>query len=61
MVTVCEPHDEEIVTEPLCFLTLIVNVVEPVPVTVAESGETCIWPLLLDVAVIVPLPLKLFR
>lgn len=59
--TVCEPHDEENVTLPLCFLTVIVNVAEFVPVTLAEDGETWICPLLLELALIVPLPLKLFR
>jgi len=62
MLTVCDPHDEEKVTLSLsCFFTVIVNVTELVPLTVAEVGSTCICPLLLGVAVIVPLPLKLFR
>ena len=39
-VTVCEPHDDEKVTLPFCFFTLIVKVAEFVPVTVAEAGET---------------------
>lgn len=61
-VIVCDPHDEEKVTVSLsCFLTVIVNMAELVPLTVAEDGSTCICPLLLGVAVIVPLPLKLFK
>jgi hypothetical protein len=59
--TVLDPHDEENVTLPSFFFTVIVNVADPVPVTFAEPGLTCICPLLLEVAVIVPLPLKLFR
>jgi len=39
-VTVCEPHDDEKVTLPFCFFTLIVKLTEFVPVTVAEAGET---------------------
>jgi hypothetical protein len=39
-VTVCEPHDEEKVTLPLVFLTVMVNDVELAPLTVAELGET---------------------
>lgn len=61
MVTVCEPHGEPNVTLPLCFLTVIVKLVELVPLTFAEDGDTCIWPLLLEVAVIVLVPLLLFR
>ena len=48
-------------TLPGSFFTAIVNVVEAVPLTVAKEGVTCICPLLLEVAVIVPVPLKLFR
>jgi hypothetical protein len=59
-VTVCEPHDEN-VTLPLTFLTVIVKLVEFVPVTLTEAGDTCIWPLLLEVAVMVALPLLLLR
>lgn len=61
IVTVCEPHGESNVTLPLCFLTVIVKFVELVPLTLTEAGDTCIWPLLLDVAVMVLLPLLLFR
>ena len=39
-VTVCEPHDDEKVTLPFCFFTLIVKLTGLVPVTVAEAGET---------------------
>lgn len=39
-VTVFEPHDDEKVTLPFCFFTLIVKLTELVPVTVAEAGET---------------------
>ena len=39
-VTVFEPHDDEKVTLPFCFFTLIVKVTGLVPVTVAEAGET---------------------
>ena len=38
--TVCEPHDEEKVTLPLFFLTVMVNVAGLDPLTVAEPGET---------------------
>ena len=58
-MTVCEPHNEEKATLPLVFLTVIVNDAELEPETVADPGATWIWPLLLEVAVIVPLPLKL--
>jgi hypothetical protein len=39
-VTVCEPHEDVKVTLPLCFFTLMVKVVEFVPETVADVGET---------------------
>jgi len=61
MGTLCDPHDDEKVTLPFCFLTLIVKLAGFDPDTVAELGDTCIWPLLLELAEIVPLPLKLFR
>ena len=60
-MTVCEPHGDANVTLPLCFLTVIVKLVELVPLTFAEAGDTCIWPLLLEVAVIVLVPVLLFR
>lgn len=43
-------------TLPDCFLTLMVNVAHVLPDTVATLGDTWIWPLLLDVALMEPLP-----
>lgn len=39
-MTVRDPHEDENVTLPLCFFTLMVKFVELVPETVAELGET---------------------
>jgi hypothetical protein len=39
MLTVCDPQDDEKVTEPLCFLTVMVKVAELLPVTLLEAGE----------------------
>jgi len=60
MGTFCDPHDDEKVTLPFCFLTLMVKLAGLDPDTEAEPGDTWIWPLLLELAEIVPLPLKLF-
>lgn len=61
MFTVCEPQEDERVTAPFCFFTVIVKVTELLPVTFCEPGITWICPLLLDVAVMVSEPLKLSR
>jgi hypothetical protein len=61
MFTVCEPHTDEKVTAPLCFFTVMVKVTELLPVTLCEPGVTWICPLLLEVAAMVPEPLKSFR
>ncbi len=53
------PHGDVNVTLPLDLLTETVKLTELEPLTVVELGTTWICPLLLDVAVSVPLPLKL--
>ena len=55
------PHTEEKVTLPLVLFTWMVNVFGVLPETVAEVGVTRIWPLLLEVAVMVPVPTKLTK
>ncbi len=58
-VTVFEPQvDVMNVTLPLCFLTVTVKTAGVAPDTVLDEGETCIWPLLLDCAVIVVEPVR---
>ena len=49
------------VTLPLVLFTVTVKVAAAVPLTLLELGVTWICPLLLDVAVIVPVPVTLFR
>ena len=59
MVTVLAPQVDVLnVTLPLCFLTVTVNTAGVEPLTVFDEGETCIWPLLLEVAVIVAEPVR---
>jgi hypothetical protein len=60
-VTTCVPHTDEKLTLPLCFLTVMLKVAVLLPFTVCELGATWIWPPLLEEALIVPLPAKLFR
>ena len=40
MLTVCEPHGEEKVTLPLCFLTVIEKLAGVLPFAVCEAGDT---------------------
>jgi hypothetical protein len=40
MFTVCDPQDDEKVTSPFCFFTVILNVTELLPVTPCEAGDT---------------------
>ncbi len=61
MFTVLEPQDDEKLTLPPLLFTVTLNVAELLPVTFFEAGVTCICPLLLEVAVIVPLPKNWFR
>jgi hypothetical protein len=60
MVTVFEPHVGVLnVTLPFCFLTVTLKTAGVEPLTLFDAGETWIWPLLLDVAVIVVEPVRL--
>jgi hypothetical protein len=40
MFTTCDPQDDEKVTSPLCFFTVISNVTEALPVALCEPGDT---------------------
>jgi hypothetical protein len=62
MSTVFEPQFEPVVklTETFCFFTDTLKLTVPPPLaTVADAGVTCICPLLLPVAVTVPVPTRL--
>jgi len=39
MFTNCDPQDEEKVTLPFCFFTVILKVAELLPFTVCEAGN----------------------
>jgi hypothetical protein len=62
MSTVFEPQFEPVVklTETFCFFTDTLKLTVPPPLaTVADAGDTCICPVLLPVAVTVPVPTRL--
>ena len=59
-VLLVHPLDAKVML-PSCFLTVTVKETLDVPLTVCELGVTCICPLLLEFAVIVPEPVAFVR